>query len=214
MLYSNLKYIFKTYKKLNNKDKIFISLRYITCPWNKLINLVNEEKKILDIGCGHGLFLNLIKKKFNNMICVGQDHDSIKIQLAKLSSTEIKFLTGDEEINESAEYFDYVSLIDVLYSVPLDKWDSILTLAYRNLKPGGTLILKETVNKPLLKYYFCSTQEIIAIKILHYTKGEFPHLMPIEYYLEKLKCNNFKVSKHYSISKKYIWPHYLFIANK
>jgi 2-polyprenyl-3-methyl-5-hydroxy-6-metoxy-1,4-benzoquinol methylase len=214
MLFENLKFIFKTYKNLKLLQKTFICIRYVTCPWHKLLVLVNDKTSILDIGCGHGLFLHLIRKRFTDVNCVGFDHDSNKMELANSSTDVINFYSVDQigEIEKSV--FDYVSIIDVLYSVPINDWDKVITMAYEYLKPGGILIIKETVNKPFLKYCFCLMQEIIAIKILRYTKGEFPNLLPIDFYINKLVKNNLVILNHYSIAKHYLWPHYLFIARK
>lgn len=214
MFLENLKFIFDKYHALEFSQKVFISIRYITCPWNKILPLINDNSSILDIGCGHGLFLNLIKKQTKNVHCVGYDHDSVKMDQAKLSSNSIEFLTLDEIDKIPKHSFDFVSIIDVLYSVPINDWDSVINEAYEFLKPNGTLIVKETVNKPKLKYWFCLMQEILAIKILRYTKGEFPNLVSVGYYLEKLNVREFTNINHYSISKYYLWPHYIFIAKK
>lgn len=214
MFLENLKYILKIYTKLKLSQRIFICIRFITCPWHKLLPIITGKSSILDIGCGHGLFLNLIRKKFSDVHCVGFDHDLNKINQAKLSSEEIKFLTIDDVEKLEKSSFDFVSIIDVLYSVPVDDWDKVIKTAYNSLKPGGKLILKETVNKPVLKYYFCLMQEILAIKILRYTKGESPNLLPIDFYIQKLIKNNFTIVDHYDVSKYYLWPHYLFITEK
>lgn len=214
MLLDNLKFIFKTYKNLELSQKIFICIRYITCPWNKLLVLVNNNRSILDIGCGHGLFLHLIRRRYSKVDCVGFDHDSKKMELANSSTSEIRFFSIDQIGKIEKSSFDYVSIIDVLYSVPINDWDKVITLAYEYLKPGGTLIIKETVNKPFLKYCFCLMQEIFAIKILRYTKGEFPNLLPADFYINKLVQNYFVIIEHYSVAKNYLWPHYLFIVRK
>lgn len=214
MFFENLNFIFNQSRTIEFSQKVFIAVRYITCPWHKILPLINDNSSVLDIGCGHGLFLNLIQTQKKNVRCVGYDHDSKKMQDAQLSSDSIEFLTLNEIGKIPKKSFDFVSIIDVLYSVPIKDWDNVISEAYEFLKPDGILILKETVNKPKLKYWFCLMQEILAIKILRYTKGEFPNLVSANYYLEKLNKQNFSNITHYSVAKYYLWPHYIFIAKK
>lgn len=91
---------------------------------------------------------------------LGIDHDPKKIKFAKLYRDEIKFFTTNEVNFIPKVRFNNVSIIDVFCSLLLNHWNKIYSLAYEYLKPGGVLIIKETVNKPNLKYYFCLIQEI------------------------------------------------------
>lgn len=214
MLFTSLQDIFTSYSKLDLKQKIFLSLRYITCPWDLLLLNISNNKSILDLGCGHGLFLHLIKRRFNNVDCTGLDHDPQKIEFAKACNDEIKFFTTNEINLIPKASFDYVSIIDVFYCLPLNQWDKLFSMVSEYLKPGGILLIKETVNKPTLKYYFCLIQEIFALKVLRYTKGEFPQLLPVNFYINQINENNFELVNHFSVSKLYLHPHYLFISYK
>jgi 2-polyprenyl-6-hydroxyphenyl methylase/3-demethylubiquinone-9 3-methyltransferase len=65
------------------KDKLFCLLRYITAPFNEMEKMVPKKGKILDIGCGHGLFELILKSKSNKRVITAIDPDSKKIQLDK-----------------------------------------------------------------------------------------------------------------------------------
>ena len=64
------------------------------------------------------------------------------------------------------------------------------------------------------KYAICLVQEILAIKILRYTKGHFPVLPSAQTYLAQLSANGFEIVSHRRLDRGYLWPHYLFVARK
>ncbi|MGD9212316.1 MAG: methyltransferase domain-containing protein [Desulfobacteraceae bacterium] len=209
--------ILKAYSGSSWKVRIFVFIRYLVCPWQKLVGLLIpmiKDGKLLDIGCGHGLLLHLLQIANNTQFCVGMDHDVDKVAIARKSfsnNPQITIQDNSEPIPFSQK-FDCISLMDVLYAVNPEDWPQIWNLIKKQLKPDGILVIKETVNQPKLKYWICLLQEILATKILKYTKGQFPFLPSAEYYLKELNRSGFEIVKHQRIDQGYLWPHYLFIA--
>ena len=212
--------ILKVYKDSGWTVKIFILIRYLVCPWEKIVERLIpliDDGDLLDIGCGHGLLLHLVQRKVICHRCIGIDHDRTKIAVAHRSisnNTKITFLDSRELGQLSGQRFRCITLIDVLYAIPPKDWSKIWKLAHENLEPDGILFIKETINYPKFKYWICLIQEIFATKILRYTKGQFPFLPSFTYYLEALTQNGFDVFEHMRMDQGYLWPHYLFIARK
>jgi 2-polyprenyl-3-methyl-5-hydroxy-6-metoxy-1,4-benzoquinol methylase len=213
---SNAKLIVTSYSQASFFTKLFIIVRSIVCPWQEILDQVPDNGSVLDIGCGHGLFLHLAKDRYPGLECAGYDHDSTKIDVAMQSSPkgEIKFMLDTQIDDLDTKRFDCVTIIDVLYSVPLEKWPDIFAVAIKYLKPDGKIIMKETVNSPRWKYFICLIQEFLAIKILKYTKGHTPLLESVGFYLEQFKSNGLTTREHKRVDKGYLWPHYLFICEK
>lgn len=212
---SDIKFILRSYAKLPFFTRFFILVRYFVCPWHVILDRI-KPGKVLDIGCGHGLFLHLAVKRYPAVQCSGFDHDEKKINAASLSlpRKNLSFLL-DSDIGRLKEgSFDYVTIIDVLYSVPEEKWPELFSLAHKYLKPGGALVIKETVSSPRWKFYICLLQETFAIKVMNYTKGESPRIVSAAYYLRQISANNFVIREHCRIDYKYPWPHYLFVGTK
>lgn len=147
---------------------------------------------------------------------MGFDHDAGKIECAKLSAREgtVSFLSDTETDKLAPLSFDCVTFIDVLYSIPPEKWFKVLSFAHTHLKPGGIIVVKETVTRPRWKYHLCRFQETIALKALRYTKGDVPRLESVEFYLEQVSKNGFEIEDHGRLDHWYPWPHYLFVAKK
>jgi 2-polyprenyl-3-methyl-5-hydroxy-6-metoxy-1,4-benzoquinol methylase len=215
-LLSEITFVLRSYSRLPLFTRLFILLRYIVCPWNGILGYLTGTGSVLDIGCGHGLLLHLAKRKFPDLSCTGFDHDKRKIDVA-IKSTPRRSLTFllDSEIDRlTPSSFDCVTLVDVLYSVPTERWSDILSLANKYLKPHGTIIIKETVNRPKWKYYICLIQETVALRILRYTKGHSPRLESVDFYLAQIAAEHFVVQEHRRIDSGYLWPHYLFVGKK
>jgi trans-aconitate methyltransferase len=212
-------YLFRAYAGSSLWTRMFILIRSWVCPFQALIEVLQHAgplQSLLDIGCGHGLFLHLVLLRFPRIKCYGVDHDQQKIRIARNSHTrgQLTFLCSDEMETHLPAQVDCICLIDVLYSIPLDQWPQIFHMTGQRLKPDGLLIVKETVNRPRWKYTICLVQEILAIKILQYTKGHFPLLPSVEFYLKQLSDQGFEVTSHRRLDRGYLWPHYLFVARK
>ena len=215
-LISEITFVLRSYSRLPLLARLFILVRYIVCPWHVILGYLPETGSVLDIGCGHGLLLHLAKRTFPDLGCTGFDHDERKIAAAIRSTPRrgLTFLLDSETERLAPSSFDCVTLVDVLYSVPTERWSDIFSLANKYLKPHGTIMITETVNRPKWKYFICMIQETVALRILRYTKGHSPQLEPVDFYLSKIATGHFVMQEHRRIDSGYPWPHYLFVAKK
>jgi len=102
---------------------------------------VERGDEILDIGCGNGRLLELLKGKIIGYVGVDSSEELIKI--AKRRYPAKKFLVADAlNLPFPNNYFDKVFLIAVLHNIPSKELRSkALEEARRVLKPEGLLIL-------------------------------------------------------------------------
>ena len=121
---------------------------------------VKEGDEILDIGCGNGRLLELLKGK--NIEYIGVDNSERLIDIAKRRYPTKKFLVADTlNLPFPNDYFDKIFLIAVLHNIPSKELRfKTLQEARRVLKPEGLLILtvwdiwrKETMIL-ILKHFF------------------------------------------------------------
>ena len=95
-----------------------------------------EYKKVLDIGCGVGMFL----QKFQDLgaDAYGVDVDEKKVQISKRVTKNVE-VAHSEDLPYKKESFDVVLLHEVIEHVDNDS--KTIKEAFRVLKPGGNLVI-------------------------------------------------------------------------
>jgi len=134
--YKSEAYISHTDSSKTLLDKIYQFVKGININHKiKLIDsLDKEEKKILDIGCGTGDFLNVCKKNNYKVFGVEPNENANKIASNKIGGKLVKNLN---EILESQ--FDIITLWHVLEHVP--NLEEYISQIKKLLKPSGYLII-------------------------------------------------------------------------
>ena len=98
--------------------------------------------RLLDLGAGHGAFALLAVASGGVESAVALEPDFRKV-LASASVREprLRLVAGYADALQGR--FAAVSILDVLYRLPLERWDDLLAAARDALEPGGVLLLKE-----------------------------------------------------------------------
>lgn len=140
--------IFSLYSGAGISTKFFLFLRILLTPYQKMGNELPKKGRILDQGCGHGLFSVQLALSSKDRVVVGIDHDEKRIDLANSVAKKIsnlEFHKGSFAISyeDRAQTFEGVALIDVLHYFSKEDQLSILKNAYEVLKPGGTVVFRE-----------------------------------------------------------------------
>ena len=157
-----------------------VAARALTCPFGPLIDRFPTRGVVLDVGCGHGLLINLLARDPSRcgLQLYGIDHDAAKIEAARRTAPSGVELSTNPLNALPAAGFDAVSILDVLYTVRRDVWGDILGGCFRVLRPGGKLIVKEVVDRPRWKYWAIIAQETLSVSLFRITKGDRPHFEP------------------------------------
>jgi len=135
-------------KKLGFIETLKVSYRPYICPFSELLEKIPENEKVFDVGCGSGMFLFLVNKFRNPSQLYGIEIDERLIENAKdlfvgeKSKSTFSVFDG-EVIPEQMKDYNYITLIDVLHHVPLDKQQQFLIEIYNKMSKNSTLILKD-----------------------------------------------------------------------
>ena len=113
--------------------------RFLTCPFLAVLRAVPPGVQLLDLGAGHGTFVRLAVEWAVGS-AVALEPDARKL-LATYRHPRVRFVAGYAEAVSGR--FGAVSILDVLYRIPLPGWDPLLRQAFLRLEPGGVLLLKE-----------------------------------------------------------------------
>jgi ubiquinone/menaquinone biosynthesis C-methylase UbiE len=111
----------------------------------KLINKKNQEEnqsiRILDVGCGDGVLINLMKKEIKtNIEYFGNDLSEDALNIAKEKNPQANFFKEIAyKFQFSDNFFDFIVSSDVIEHVKEPK--RMLKEIKRVLKPGGIAVL-------------------------------------------------------------------------
>ena len=78
------------------------------------VNNIDENSKILDIGCGNGFLSYDIAKKAQKVVAIDIDQKAIFIANKRFSKNNLEFIVGDATKYDFTEVFDYIILSNVL----------------------------------------------------------------------------------------------------
>ncbi|MGA2447778.1 MAG: class I SAM-dependent methyltransferase [Polyangiaceae bacterium] len=106
------------------------------------------EGRILDVGCGFGLFAAYFGQTHPGRRIVGIDPNARRVGIArkvsaKLGLSDHRFIVGDVRNAPLAGRFDAVYVLDVMHHLPHADQGSVLARLRDLLLPGGMLIVKD-----------------------------------------------------------------------
>ena len=196
----------------------FDIIRSTLCPFNKIETFIPKVGKILDVGCGNGIFCELLIKKSMKRRVIGIDPSDHKIKLAKQKIEGVKNIQFKKSfLKDINGYFNCISVIDVLYLFSPNEKIKLLKKANQLLKKNGSLILVEVSSEPRFLYNLIKLEEYFMVKTLKYTYSKTRDLFfqPNSQYIKLLKEAGFKNIKTENIQGISPYPkHILFIGYK
>jgi SAM-dependent methyltransferase len=206
----------KAYEGEGLPARLHVVVRALTCPFQPLMDRFPTTGALLDVGCGHGLLINLLARDppRRALKIYGIDHDPAKIESARrTASPGVVFSTADLGLFPES-VFDAVSIVDVLYTVRKDAWHAILQGCLRVLRPGGRLIVKEVVDRPRWKHWAIMAQEALSVRVFGITRGDRPHFESPEGYRQAIVAAGFSVIEERPLPTATWISHYLIVARK
>lgn len=196
--------------------RAFVRLRHLLSPLESLENWVPREGKILDIGCGHGLFTSYMALKSPLRLVLGIDPSPDKIEVAKKTRPvlpNLNYRLGKvDDLSESGA-FDAITIVDVLYLLPEPKQRAIMADCHRLLVDSGILVLKTQDTRPRWRYAWTFMQEKVAVGS-GVTFGEKKlHFMPAAKARQMLEETGFQVEYH-RLPSRIFYPNVVFVGRK
>ncbi len=114
--------------------------------------LLPDSGRILDVGCGFGLFAAYFGQTQPRRHIVGIDPDARRIELARHVSSKLglghRFIAGDVRDAALEGPFDGAYVLDVMHHIPAADQRAVLERLRDLLVPGGTLLIKDITTEP------------------------------------------------------------------
>jgi 2-polyprenyl-3-methyl-5-hydroxy-6-metoxy-1,4-benzoquinol methylase len=168
------------YPDVGFRPRFYLHVRWRICPFDRVLRFVPERGRLLDIGCGSGLWLSYLALERAGLSLEGVDPDPRKLALAARSRAGAPTLHEGTALDLPEGPFDCISIFDVLYLVPDPVKREILARCLGALAPGGTVVVKELDTTPKWKLFPSMLEEFLAVKVARITHGDRLHFQPIE----------------------------------
>lgn len=151
-------------------DRLFVRGRAFLADLTFVEAFVPRRGFVVDLGCGHGVFANLLREASDGRRVLGIDADERKVAIAKLTEREgLRFEVGDI-VSRQPPPCDAISIVDVLYLIPLELQERIAAQCGATLAEGGLLLVYAQEARPDLRYALGYAQELVSTS-LRLTKG-------------------------------------------
>ena len=160
------------YKDAPLGARLFVHGRAFLSDLAVVESYVPNKGFIVDLGCGHGLFACVLRESSATRRVLGIDLDARKIDVARgaVQDTDwLRFEVGDI-IKQAPPKCDAVTIVDVLYLLPLAHQEQVLRNAASALGEGGPLIVKSQERRLDLRYALTYAQELVTVS-LGFTRG-------------------------------------------
>ena len=166
-------------------DRLHVLVRWLTCPFPPIVDVLPSAGRVLEVGCGHGLFSGYLARRSPRLQVLGVDIDADKIAVATaaepLGDGRLRFWVGDSGSVPDGPW-DAVVLVDVLYLLDEAGQRALLDSCAAVLAPGGVLVVKDMATRPRWKARWNAAQEALSVRVLKITAGsrEFAFTDPDE----------------------------------
>ncbi|MCS5636922.1 MAG: class I SAM-dependent methyltransferase [Myxococcota bacterium] len=166
--------------------------------------------RILDIGCGFGLFSLYFATLGPDRRIVGLDSNGRRVEFARASAAKlglenVAYHVGDAKNVESGEPFDAIYLLDLIHHLPKEDVRAFLEKLRALLVSDGILVVKDVEDRPRWKVWFTLLLDrlMVGTEPIHYwSEAELSSL---------LSESGFEVRRH-RMRDFLPYPHILYIC--
>jgi len=132
----------RAYARTPTAVRLHVLGRFLSCPMLPLVARLPGRGRLLDLGGGHGLFSLLAVAGGGVETAVALEPDFRKLLASsRFDRSGVTLVAGYADALRGR--FTAVSVLDVLYRLPVERWDDLLATVHAALEPRGLLLLKE-----------------------------------------------------------------------
>ncbi|HPA52534.1 MAG TPA: class I SAM-dependent methyltransferase [Thermoanaerobaculia bacterium] len=165
--------VFRAASALPLGARLHLAVRRWSAPWERVVDALDGEAALLDVGCGPGLLAFLLESWGAPRPYVGLDPDARKISRARawLGESDRRTFRACGLSEAGAATFGAASIVDVLYLVPRAERAGFVAAVAARLAPGGRLVVLTSGGGPRWKRRLDRVQERLAVALLGWTRG-------------------------------------------
>lgn len=198
-----------------------VRVRWATCPFRAVAVHLPPAGRVLEVGCGHGLFslVAALGAKGARRV-VGVDVDGDKVRHGQAAAARARALGADCSLDVAEPGalpegpWDAIAIVDVLYLLEAEVQRALIRQCAAVLAPGGVLLVKEVDVVPRWKARWNSVQETLAVRLLGITEGSEMVFLGAAGLGAAVESAGLSPVRHLRLDRGYPHPHHLVTARK
>jgi len=163
--------IIRSYESLLVRAYCVIRFQIINLNMLHILSLgLRGRRRVLEVGCGFGLFGCYFSSRDRRVQWHGLDLDTGRIDMArqaakKLGLSNARFSVADaRNVLDVDDEYDAVVMMDLLHHIPDESKRQLLDLVLSRLAPGGVLIVKDVTRRPAWKLFFTWVLDVVMTR--------------------------------------------------
>lgn len=185
------------YSQLPWGTRLFLWLRWVWTPYGEMGSLLPAAGRILDGGCGHGLFALTLAFQSPLRKIEGIDHSPSRVAAAQKAARglgQLAFKKGDFRRIGGKKY-DGLVFMDVLHYIPHRAQVKLLEDSHRRLRRGGILLFRDVDRRPGFASSWNRFHEVL-MTALGFTKAGELHFRSAAEWKSLARSAGFRVESH------------------
>ena len=169
-------------------------------PFEQLLPFVPPGSRVLDIGCGGGLFLGLLAQTGRVREGLGIDTSAAAIEVATEMTSRlpsghaIRFEARSASTPLPEQAWDVVSLLDVMHHIPPPQQRLVLEQALSRVAPGGVFLYKDMASRPRWRALANRLHDLLIAR-------QWIHYLPLARAIEWGAAKGFAVAQRRSTNR-------------
>lgn len=203
------------YKDLSLGTKTFLSIRWKLTPYDVMAAKMPTQGKILDLGCGHGLFALALALGSSEREVLGVDHDAARVELGEKAARGLNNLHFEKGsvLGPPPGPYAGISLIDVMHYFSPALQEQVVIGLQSSLIEGGTLLIREVNPQSGLVSSLNRGYEALATKVgFTRSNSKDNHFRTPEQWEKLLKRCGFEVES--TPCSHFLFADHLFVGRK
>ncbi|MGD9628400.1 MAG: class I SAM-dependent methyltransferase [Pyrinomonadaceae bacterium] len=170
------------------------------------------KRRVLDVGCGFGLFGCYFASMYPEITYTGYDLNAKRVERARraaerLGLKNVSFNHGDARNLKIDDEYDAIFMVDLLHHIDDVSKRALIAKCHSHLAPEGRLVIKDVATHPFYKIAFTWMLDVLmtrGFEMWYWSESQFYETL----------FQNFGCVEMYPITDWLPYPHVIYLCEK